>query len=86
MRPLATVDLLPSCMTDQELSELLARFPGVLRSHVLLDSDGRSLGSAVVELCDAASREALIARLDGIEILGQPIRVSRLDRGQGIAA
>jgi hypothetical protein len=39
-----------------------------------------------VELCDAASREALIARLDGIEILGQPIRVSRLDRGQGIAA
>ena len=86
MRPLASVDLLPSCLTDQTLSELLNPFPGVLRSHVLLDSDGRSLGSAVVELYDAASREVLIERLDGTEVLGQPIRVSRLDRGQGLAA
>jgi len=86
MGPLASVDLLPSCMTDQTLSELLNPFPGVLRSHVLLDSDGRSLGSAVVELYDAASREALIEGLDGTEILGQPVRVSRLDRGQGVAA
>ena len=86
MRPLATVDLLPSCITDHELSEMLNPFPGVLRSHVLQSSDGQSLGSAVVELYDAASREALIEGLDGTEILGQPVRVSRLDRGQGVAA
>ena len=86
MRPLASLDLLPSCMTDQELSELLTPYPGVLRSRVLLDSDGHSLGSALVELNDAASREALIEALDGMVILGQTIRVSRLDRGQGIAA
>jgi RNA recognition motif-containing protein len=86
MRQLAALDLLPSCMTDTDLSQLLKRFPGVLRSRVLRDSDGRSLGSAVVEVYDAASRETLIERLDGTEILGQPVRVSRLDRGQGIAA
>ena len=86
MRQLAALDLLPSCMTDTDLSQLLKRFPGVLRSRVLRDSDGRSLGSAVVEVYDAASRETLIERLDGTEIFGQPVRVSRLDRGQGIAA
>jgi len=86
MRQLAALDLLPSCMTDAELSEFLKRFPGVLRSRVLLDTNGRSLGSAVVEVYDAASRETLIETLDGTEILGQPIRVSRLDRGQGVAA
>jgi RNA recognition motif-containing protein len=86
MRQLAALDLLPSRMTDTELSQLLQRFPGVLRWRVLRNSDGQSLGSAVVEVYDAASRETLIERLDGTEILGQSIRVSRLDRGQGIAA
>lgn len=79
MRPLLAIDLLPSSITNQDLMRLLSIFPGVRRTEVLRGRDGRLLGSAVVEVSHSAYRELIIQVLDGMEIDGQSLRVSRLD-------
>lgn len=76
---LLAIDLLPSSMTSQALTKLLASFPGILRAEVLCGRDGCLLGSAIVEVSRSAYRELIIQALDGMEIEGQSIRVSRLD-------
>lgn len=73
-----SVDLLPSSFTDQDLCRLLAISSGVCRSHIVTNSEGRSLGFALIAMATTAEAERVIQTLDGAEIGGQPIRISRL--------
>ena len=78
------VDMLPSSYRPDDLRRLLPFLPSIRRLGILRGRAGHSLGSAVIEVADAPEREAVIKALDGIEIFGQSLRVSRLD-GNGVA-
>jgi hypothetical protein len=86
MRHLVALDLLPSSVTLQDLTRLLAVFPGTGRVQLLKGRDGTSLGTSVVEAIDSAHRDVLIQALDGREVFGQRIRASRLDTLEQAAA
>lgn len=79
MSTLLAVDLLPSCLTHHDVGTLFAWCPGFLRSALVVNAQGRSVGSAVIEVSSPNDAHRLIQTMDGIEIAGAAIRVSRLE-------
>jgi len=79
MSTLLTVDLLPSFLTNHEVATLFALCPGFLRGGLVLNAQGRSAGSAVIEVSTSADAQRIIQAMDGVEIAGTAIRVSRLE-------
>lgn len=73
------IDLLPSFLTNHDVATLLAVCPGVLRSGLIVNADGRSVGSAVIEVSTPGDAWRIIQTMDGVEIAGTAIRVSRLE-------
>jgi RNA recognition motif-containing protein len=79
MSSFVTVDLLPSFLTNHEVAALFALCPGVLRSGLVLNAQGRSAGSAVIEVSTPGDAQRIIQAMDGVEIAGTAIRVCRLE-------
>jgi RNA recognition motif-containing protein len=79
MSTLLTVDLLPSFLANHEVAALFAWCPGFLRSGLVLNAQGRSAGSAVLEVSTPGDAQRIIQTMDGVEIAGAAIRVSRLE-------
>jgi len=79
MSTLLAVDLLPSRLTHHEVATLFAWCPGFLRSALVVNAQGRSVGSAVIEVSNPNDAHRLIQIMDGIELAGTAIRVSRLE-------
>jgi hypothetical protein len=79
MAYLLTVDLLPSFLTNHDVATLFVLFPGVLRSGLVVNAHGRSVGSAVIEVSASGDAQRIIQAMDGVEIAGTAIRVSRLE-------
>ncbi|MDO9116483.1 MAG: hypothetical protein Q7U39_00875 [Nitrospira sp.] len=79
MSTLLAVDLLPSRLTHHEVATLFAWCPGFLRSALVVNAQGRSVGSAVIEVSNPNDAHRLIQIMDGIELAGAAIRVSRLE-------
>ena len=79
MSQFIALDMLPSALTAHTLYSLVSIFPGVVGVDFVPDSQGRSVGSAVVETTNSAHTDVMIGALDGLEILGQSLRASRLD-------
>lgn len=86
MRHLLALDMLPSFLTAMDIQKMLSIFPGVLRTEVLVNRSGTSMGSAIIQVGDSAYRDVVIDALDGVELLGQTIRASRLDVSDHVAA
>lgn len=79
MTTLLTVDLLPSFLSNQDVAALFAGCPSVLRTRLVVNGDGRSVGSAVIEVSTSGDAQQIIQAMDGVEIAGTMIRVSRLE-------
>ncbi len=79
MAYLLAVDLLPSFLTNHDVAALFALCPGVLRSGLVINAQGRSVGSAVIEVSASGDAQRIIQAMDGVEIAGTAIRVSRLE-------
>lgn len=86
MSELLAVDLIPSSLTEQELTSLFSLCPGVLRCQRLVNAQGQSIGSAVIEVSNSRDAQRIIQTMDGFEIAGKAIRVSRLEPPQFFAA
>ena len=72
------IDLLPTFVNSADLSSLLMIFPGVVRARVIRNAEGRSIGTAIVDVKSTRTVEKIVAALDGEVIQGYPIRISRL--------
>lgn len=79
MSHLLAVDLLPSFLTNHDVTTLFALCPGFLRSALVVNAHGRSVGSAVIEVSASGDAQRIIQAMDGVEIAGTAIRVSRLE-------
>lgn len=79
MSYLLAVDLLPSFLTHHDVAHLFASFHGLLRSRLIVNARGGSVGSAVLDVSNPDDAQRIIQAMDGVEIAGTTIRVSRLE-------
>jgi hypothetical protein len=79
MPTLLAIDLVPSFLTHHDVATLFAWCPGFLRSALVVNAQGRSVGSAVIEVSNPGEAQRIIQVMDGVEIAGTAIRVSRLE-------
>jgi RNA recognition motif-containing protein len=79
MSILLAVDLIPSFLTHHYVATLFAWCPGFLRSALVVNAQGRSVGSAVIAVSNPGDAQRIIQAMDGVEIAGSAIRVSRLE-------
>ena len=86
MRHLVAIDMLPASLSATDIQTLLSVFPGVLRTEILMNRGGSSLGSAIIQVSDSAYRDVVTDALDGLDLFGQTIRASRLDVCDHVAA
>ncbi len=79
MSVLLAVDLIPSFLTNRDLNTAFSSFPGFLRSELIVNAQGGSVGSAVIEIATPGEALQIIQAMDGADIAGRAIRVSQLE-------
>lgn len=64
-------------VNDEELQQAFSSFGNVISARIVIDKmSGRSKGFGFIEIEDDAGADSAIAKMDGQEIGGRPVRVS----------
>jgi RNA recognition motif-containing protein len=78
MDPMLRVEPLPFWFTDSDLGYLCSTYGRVLSANIVKDAKGRSLRYGFVEMSAQEEADRLREALNGSELFGYPLRVTRL--------
>jgi RNA recognition motif-containing protein len=73
-----SIEQLPFWFTDSDLNYLCSTYGQVVSARIITDAKGRSLRYGIVEMTSSEEVDRIKEALDGAELFGYPLQVTRL--------